>query len=131
MDQEDLALSQQFLEQLRQLHHFDVIVGMHPLQAPGTFASAWLDTKDKEGWTDETPPTAALVLLPVHSKTQTQATLTWLGEDPNRKWRILAPAKIKDSQALQWLTTHATQVYQFPKGTRLLSCRNAWKQATY
>ena len=131
LDEADAVLSHQFLECLRRLHKFDAVIGMHPLQAPGSYASAWWHPSRREGWATDVQPEAPLVVFHPFCLQQGHENLHWLASSGSLQWRLLAPAKLKDTVTLRWLTAHATLVHQFPKGSRLLSCKNAWRQASF
>jgi ribonuclease HI len=128
-DQHNMVLSYQFLTQLRRLYGFDTIVGMHPLQAAATFPTAWLSGAQREGWTTEGQSKKRLAVVRPHPG-HWEDVLASLLEPEVTDWRILMPSPIRDGALQHWLTCNATMEYQFPKGAKLLSQKNAWRQAS-
>ena len=127
MDQQQYAFSEQFLSQLQTLLNLDTIIGLHPLNAPSSFPSAWLDSTTKEGWTcSHTGPHRALLVLPRIAKSRALPRLQRLLSEQFVGWAVLIQSAGLPHHLLSWLHGHASALHTFPKGSLILHQKNAW-----
>ena len=132
MDQHHHAFSVQFLNQLQRTFRLDTIIGMHPLNAPNTFPTAWLDGVTKEGWThQQDAPRRPLLIIPKSSKNRTLPHLQLLTSALYDGWLVLAQLHGLPKPLSAWLTNKATLIHTLPKGSLILQYTNSWTNGSY
>ena len=132
MDQHHHAFSVQFLSQLQSIFGLDTIIGMHPLNAPNTFPTAWRDGLTKEGWTSQQDtPRRPLLIIPPSSKNRILPHLQLLTSGQYNEWLVLAQLHGLPKPLSTWLTTKAALVYTLPKGSLILQHTSSWTNGSY
>ena len=124
-----MSLSVQFLEQLQQSLMLTDVIGMHPLQAPATFPIARASLLDDTGWgTLSTLQRKFLIVLHPKQELLWAQLNSWTQQHMSDPWFVLTPRS--SGQARKWLQQRAQILHSFPRGSRILHQKNAWKQHT-